>query len=1207
MQGNIFAREPLAHVGGILPPPETRTSFPTFEQPDNFGDDSFYSTNEYDDEYHEELSVDDNFQNDEYGNNNLDVEYNYHGDFFEEALGVSGEDEDDTSLDEVSEEEWMMTMRIAEDDLANESLEDNQELAVVDPDLYLADNTFRPNTVFQSTSLDRGLFEERANPILVESLSLLRQLRNERVALNTYDKIREWDSWRPSSTSPLLSRKELLSTIFKRFPDLPKHKIVDVAMNTGRPGHVRVQNFPVITVDPWPQIFMKLNDPVLMAPENCVVDPANPYEKYNPKKFLDEIQDGRVFNETCTRLRQSNEWDDNSDFVVGLIEYCDKTFTDVLGRYNLEPVVMTFSFLNRKARANPQSWIICGFITQTGFTKAQQGSLTQGTPSAFFHEQMRIIHKPFHDHKSRVWTQMRLCDVQAVKRVWFPILCICGDGPGQDQMCGRYISYGGKTGRVAWKCLCRSRDNSLFFGEEIPDDDLLSDSLCRWLDARVIRDLVIRSKSEDKEVRDEALSDLADLSIHPTKLFTHGSNILLAATDEEGIYSLCYTCVLHCIYQGLVPRTVETVLARITKWTKEAVDTWARISLFQRNIQSGMQKQFHRTTFKSMCEITKMSGKEKMGHLFCWMILIRSGIGATIFTRTRYGQLTVQNLFDHLNEDTVLYFLKENALQTFARIFEMVLTFDRHIMVPGPHLWDANGPVEEVTRAENKLYRRVSSMMRTIMWVLPSPQDLPEDENGNKRPGSKKNKRKTREGKQKKGKEKDDTEKVASAVADIMEDERERFSRRPGRHHPMQDNEEMSDTSENGEIRGDVNPVAESENNNKKTWLFQKIHLISHIMRELTRIGVMANVDTSSGESNHKFWAKLPAHVSSKKGIRIFALSVVTRVIEYIAIEHAFVKLCPDVGVGTAFPQPTSAGIDMGKKFYVRKQSANHDTSAASSPKYKLVTYVNRKERSYQHVPSITDYLNKTWSHVVRGDGGGIRCSTELRIQTEEGNRVLRCNPDYQGMSTFDFVWVKIESLLSVLTAEYPNKRLCQSTNGCYPCQLAAVVTRLGDYETQKIVVRPCVDFLSDKNCEANSPIITRWRKCYGTGLNATLGAPLFVDIQKEAITGQVYCFEDFPTRFGEYTIFEKERKEFMKRYLLATYVRDNWEAGIEYIRNDWVFSVADKKKWPQIFVELTNNPKNPEDINDIYQPPDPPTTRNISPETLARISRMND
>lgn len=104
----------------------------------------------------------------------------------------------------------------------------------------------------------------------------------------------------------------------------------DVELDTGRKGHLRKEKFSVITVDVWQQIFMKLNDPELMSPENCVCDKDDPYTRYKPKEYLDELQDHRAYNNCCNRLEAKPDWDVESDFVVGLVEYCDKTFTDLL-------------------------------------------------------------------------------------------------------------------------------------------------------------------------------------------------------------------------------------------------------------------------------------------------------------------------------------------------------------------------------------------------------------------------------------------------------------------------------------------------------------------------------------------------------------------------------------------------------------------------------------------------------------------------------------------------------------------------------------------------------------------------------------------------------------------------------------------------------------------------------------------------------------
>ena len=1101
------------------------------------------------------------------GNPNIDLEYNYTGDWIEEP--GSSSDEDVQSFDSVSDDEiglnagmdtaLSVTCSVAEVTLGDEPVPDVDGVPVLD-------GSFRPGTAFYCDTLDRGIPSTAVSKQFKDSLGLIKTLRNEKVPLNTYEKIREWHrTTAHGASTELYTRKALFTEIYRMFPHLPKHSIVDVTMNTGRAKAPRMEKFPVITVDVWKQVYMKLNNPVLMAAENCVLDPSNPYGKYMPKQYLDDIQDGRAFNDKCAQLRQDPDWDDATDFPIGLIAYCDKTFTDVLGRYNLEPVVMTFSFLNRKARSNPRSWIICGFITQTGFTSAQQNALQKGVQSKFFHEQMRIIHKPFHDHNSRAWTQLRLCGVREIRRTVFFLLSICGDGPGSDAVCARYMSYGPGTRRVAWKCMCANTDINLFFGEDIDDDELLSRCLCQWVDAPEIREVVRLAYSPDKAVRKQALEDLKELSTHPTKLFTDDTNILLAATEKEGLYSLCYTCVLHCVYQGLVPRTIETILVRLTNFSKEAVDTWARKSLFQRNHQSGMQKMFHRTTFKSMCEITKMSGKEKMGHLFCWMILIRSGIGSTILTRSRYGRLSEKQLFSHYDEESYLYFMHENHLTTFGRIFEMILTFDRHIMVPGPHLWDANGPPEEVTAAENKLYRRISSMMRTIMWILPKPKELPVDKDGNRRAVVRKRDRITTK---KKG---IDGDKDNPAPEEVFADA-----------GPPLDVGDGDGEVGVVEERAALHPIEDDENHNEKLWTFQKIHLTTHLPREMTRIGVMANVDTSSGESNHKFWAKLPSTVSSKRGIRIFALSVVTRILEYLSIEHAFEKVFPNFTPRK--DTETTVDVDMGTKFFLKK-ATNAQTAAR---KYRVTTFINRKETEYTHVPLVTDYINKQWARFIL-QNQEIKCSTELRVAAGcDGVRILRCNRSYMDKPYFDFVWVPYLALKTTLDREYPRKKHLTTPGGCIPCQLACVVIGLGDQQVQKVVVRPCVDFVDDNNKEHNSVLLRRWRKVYGMGFGAEKGYPLFAVIDVHHIKGQVYCFEDFPTQFGTLEAFEKERKAFMDRYCLLEYARDNFEYGTYYVKHDWVYSVANKKDWPSLFVDVTTMPTEENDA-DIYAPPDRP------------------
>lgn len=133
--------------------------------------------------------------------------------------------------------------------------------------------------------------------------------------------------------------------------------------------------------------------------------------------------------------------------------------------------------------------------------------------------------------------------------------------------------------------------------------------------------------------------------------------------------------------------------------------------------------------------------------------------------------------------------------------------------------------------------------------------------------------------------------------------------------------------------------------------------------------------------------------------------------------------------------------------------------------------------------------------------------------------------------------------------------------DGCIPCQIACVVKQIGSSRGTRVIVRPCVDVVSDENDMGGSYMVTIWRKTYRTGRYTNKGAPLFCVVSPSELKGQVYCFEDFPTQFGSYQQFEQERKEFMNRYLLKEFTNKSWSKGIQYIGSDWVYRIADKKE----------------------------------------------
>ncbi len=64
-------------------------------------------------------------------------------------------------------------------------------------------------------------------------------------------------------------------------------------------------------------------------------------------------------------------------------------------------------------------------------------------------------------------------------------------------------------------------------------------------------------------------------------------------------------------------------------------------------------------------------------------------------------------------------------------------------------------------------------------------------------------------------------------------------------------------------------------------WKLQKFHDILHLAVDIERFGPPSNFDAGPHESGLRFWAKLPALTSQKRGYNLFAMQVAARTYEY--------------------------------------------------------------------------------------------------------------------------------------------------------------------------------------------------------------------------------------------------------------------------------------------------------------------------------------
>ncbi len=109
-----------------------------------------------------------------------------------------------------------------------------------------------------------------------------------------------------------------------------------------------------------------------ISPQSCIDDNS------------DELWNSKWMKETFQHPRYNNFNPDN-DVMLPIILYLDKTGTDVLQRYSLEPMLFTTAALNRESRENRRFWRHLGFIPSSKCMEDSKDSLE------FYHQCLTVI------------------------------------------------------------------------------------------------------------------------------------------------------------------------------------------------------------------------------------------------------------------------------------------------------------------------------------------------------------------------------------------------------------------------------------------------------------------------------------------------------------------------------------------------------------------------------------------------------------------------------------------------------------------------------------------------------------------------------------------------------------------------------------------------------------------------------------------------
>jgi hypothetical protein len=242
---------------------------------------------------------------------------------------------------------------------------------------------------------------------------------------------------------------------------LPCPQPVTIPLETTVGAKDEDKRITVWQYDFYSQFTRIMNSEKLMEKENIICnDVLKPYDQYIPSKTVNKSQDTYLYQNAMKQLILNP----TKDIVIGVDIYADSTWCDVLGRYNCEPVVATFSIFRRNIRHTPNAQVLLGFITDMDHKSSAEGdcavkdSMFKGIKYRNYHHQLDVLLAGLQKLQRGFSCNMNLYHLSEICNVILPILTIIGDGKSQDMMVGRYGTQHLKTGHQMWMCDCTSSD-----------------------------------------------------------------------------------------------------------------------------------------------------------------------------------------------------------------------------------------------------------------------------------------------------------------------------------------------------------------------------------------------------------------------------------------------------------------------------------------------------------------------------------------------------------------------------------------------------------------------------------------------------------------------------------------------------------------------------------------------------------------------------
>ena len=421
------------------------------------------------------------------------------------------------------------------------------------------------------------------------------------------------------------SRSSLINSVKNKHPFLKKTEpmIKNVILEDG-------SKIEVVTFDFLGMLTSLLNDKKCMKDENLTFPGNSPYSHPRETGERNEFHSGQWYQDIWKK-----RWKNRGDFVLGIIFFIDKTFTDVYGRLNLLPVQFTLTMFNQRTRAQYHAWRPLGYINDL---KTINDLDTTEIPTRLksernlrnFHAILKVILQSLGtvQRKGRIKFNMEYRGVTYYLNLIPIVGPIIGDSEEHDVLVGRYGSYT-RVQRICRYCDCHfdDSDNPYYEYTYTKQKDIMS---------------IVLNNTEE-----EGRDILKKISYHNIR---NAFNDLDLGDEDRGLHGLCPAEILHCVRLGLFKMAVSCFFKLFQPSIKKYMDKLLNVLSNQFSHQS--DRDVPRTSFSFVIsDLTKITAGEWTGIILLLTTALLTNAGHYICRLASIDDLTRNQyikLFDRL-------------------------------------------------------------------------------------------------------------------------------------------------------------------------------------------------------------------------------------------------------------------------------------------------------------------------------------------------------------------------------------------------------------------------------------------------------------------------------------------------------------------------------------------------------------------------------